>query len=369
MGRRRTAGLVKRGRYWHIDKVILGESVRQSTRTESLEEAERFLQDLIRRKREAKLYGVRPDRSVSEALARYCKERGWNKDDEWHCALLDRWIGHLTLTDVHMGTLQPLIRFRLERDKVKKKTVNESLSKLRAVLNKAAGEWIDENGLTWLHHPPKIALLTVDDKAQPYPLDWDEEKRLFSFFHQDLQEACLYDVNTGLREDVVCQLRWEWERWIPEIGRSVFVVPPHVTGVKNGRPWVVVHNRIAQAVIESRRGKHPEFVFTFSGKTGRSKPRPVKSLYNSNWKRGWAAAGLPTGKEYTKGVHNLRRTFATRLRAVGVPDETRDLLMHHATDRDMSQLYAVATLQELVSAVDRLCEARSIGLTVLRVVG
>lgn len=369
MGRKRTPGLYERDGIWHIDKVILGERVCESTRTSSLEEAERYLNETIRRTREAKIYGARQPWIVGEALARYCDEREWNKDDDWHCRLLDKWIGSLKLTDVHMGVLQPLIRHRLQVDEVKKKTVNETLSKLRAILNRAATEWFDRNGLTWLHHPPVIKLLTVDDKAKPYPLDWEEEKLLFSQFHRDLQEACLYAVNTGVREQVICRLRWSWEQQVPEIGRSVFVVPPDVTGVKNGRPWVIIHNRTAQAIIDAQRGKHPEFVFTQTAWKGDRTRRPWTRLYNRAWRRGWKVSGLPTGKEYVKGVHNLRRTFATRLRAAGVRDETRDLLMHHATDSDMSQLYAVATLKELVSAVDKLCEARSMGLTVLRVVG
>jgi hypothetical protein len=36
----------------------------------------------------------------------------------------------------------------------------------------------------------------------------------------------LFAVNTGLRESNVCGLRWSWEVFISEVGRSVFVIPP-----------------------------------------------------------------------------------------------------------------------------------------------
>jgi len=35
----------------------------------------------------------------------------------------------------------------------------------------------------------------------------------------------LFAVNTGLRESV-CKLQWEWEVTVPEVRRSVFVIPP-----------------------------------------------------------------------------------------------------------------------------------------------
>jgi len=36
----------------------------------------------------------------------------------------------------------------------------------------------------------------------------------------------LFAVNTGLRNSNVCGLQWTWEVAVPEVGRSVFVIPP-----------------------------------------------------------------------------------------------------------------------------------------------
>ncbi|HEX7047002.1 MAG TPA: site-specific integrase [Gammaproteobacteria bacterium] len=362
MGRKRTPGLVKRSGIWHIDKEILGKRVCRSTRTSNLAEAERSLAAVISQRRDAVLHGDRPQRTFSKALARYCRERDWNKTDVYHCDLLDAALGHLDVSEVHMGALQGYIENRLKT--VKKKTVNLSLDVVRAVLKRAAGEWIDENGLTWLHHAPTIKSLYVDDKAKPYPLSWEEERILFPLLPPRYQAPALYVVNTGLRDQVACRLEWKWERQVPEIGRSVFVVPGHVTGVKNGQEWVVVHNRTAQTVIDAQRGKHERFVFPGRGDKGR-----LHRINNKGWREAWKDAGLPTSKEYSKGPHNLRRTFSTRLRAMGVPDETRDYLMHHKREGDMSALYSIPTLRELVAAVDKLCEGQTTGATVLRLVG
>lgn len=43
----------------------------------------------------------------------------------------------------------------------------------------------------------------------------------------------LFVLNTGVRDDVVCSLKWEWEaRGIAEIGgNSIFIIPiEHVKG-------------------------------------------------------------------------------------------------------------------------------------------
>jgi hypothetical protein len=45
---------------------------------------------------------------------------------------------------------------------------------VRRILNLAAGEWIDNGGLSWLQSAPKIKLLPNPLRRQPYPLSWEE---------------------------------------------------------------------------------------------------------------------------------------------------------------------------------------------------
>ena len=44
----------------------------------------------------------------------------------------------------------------------KSRTINMPIEVVRRILNLAAGEWLDENGLTWLQSAPKIRLLPRD---------------------------------------------------------------------------------------------------------------------------------------------------------------------------------------------------------------
>ena len=84
MGRGRTPGLQLRGEIWHIDKRIEGERICKSTGTAELREAERYLARLRETIRQAKIYGVRPERSFEEAAIKFVAEnqhkRSLNRD-------------------------------------------------------------------------------------------------------------------------------------------------------------------------------------------------------------------------------------------------------------------------------------------------
>jgi integrase len=94
------------------------------------------------------------------------------------------------------------------------------------------------------------------NKRLPYPLDWDEQKLLFSELAVHLRTMALFDVNTGLRDQELCGLEWAWEQRVPELDtptmkRSVFLLPGSVT--KNGRPRLAILNDVAQSIVESQR--------------------------------------------------------------------------------------------------------------------
>jgi hypothetical protein len=73
------------------------------------------------------------------------------------------------MRQVHMGSLRSFIAKR-RPDGVKSRTINNALAVTRRILNLAASEWRDEQGLTWLEYAPKIKLLKVKDGRPPYPL-------------------------------------------------------------------------------------------------------------------------------------------------------------------------------------------------------
>jgi integrase len=212
---------------------------------------------------------------------------------------------------------------------------------VRHILNLAAGEWMDEHGMTWLAHAPKIKLLKQDDARQPYPLSWAEQERLFAELPAYLRQMALFKVNTGCRDQEVCNLRWEWEEPVPQMGTSVFIIPGH--RVKNRQDRLVVLNQIAQGVIEEQRGKHPEFVFL------NSEGRPVRLMCREAWRSARKRAGLPEVR-----VHDLKHTFGRRLRAAGVSFEDRQDLLGHKSGR-ITTHYSRPELESLIAAANAVC--------------
>jgi integrase len=200
---------------------------------------------------------------------------------------------------------------------------------------------------------PKIKLLPDTEKRQPYPLNWDEQARLFKELPSHLAAMALFAVNTGCRDGEVCALRWDWEVQVPELGTSVFIVPGKF--VKNADDRLVVLNRIARSVAEAQRDLHPTHVFVYRGK-------PVTHMLNSGWVRAREAAGLPQVR-----VHDLKHTFGRRLRAAGVSFEDRQDLLGHRSGR-ITTHYSAAELSKLIEAADRVCAAgeRRPELVVLR---
>lgn len=311
MGQKRAAGLRNRNGIWHIDKQIYGQTIRESTGTGNLKEAELILSNRIDEIRQVKLFGVRAKRSFREAAAFYLETHmhlAGISDNAYHLRTLDPFIGELPIEKIHMGTLQGFVEAR-RKSGVKNKTINLALSVVRRILNLAARLWRDENGLTWLEAPPLLQMFPTHDARKPYPISWEEQTRLFQALPAHLARMCLFKVNTGCREQEVCQLRWDWEIPVQELNTSVFLIPDYL--VKNREERLVVLNKVTLSVINEARGQNPDFVFTYKGK-------PITSINNSAWKRCRESVGLKQVR-----VHDLKHTFGRRLRAAGVPLETR----------------------------------------------
>ncbi len=295
MGRKRSPGLRNRNGIWHIDKQILGQSICQSTGTSKLEEAELILARKIEQIRQATVFGVRPKRIFRDAATKYLEEN-------LHLATigeaarvlkqLDPFIGELPIERVHLGTLAKFIAAR-KKQGVCSKTINLALSVVRRILNLAARLWRHENGLTWLETPPLIQMLPEMDARKPYPLSWDEQRRLLKALPDHLARMTLFKINVGCREQEVCQLRWDWEIEVPELGTSVFLIP--AARVKNREDRLVILNRVAKSIIEEVRGQHPDYVFAYRDK-------PVGNIRNNAWKRASLEAVLEAVKADSKCV-------------------------------------------------------------------
>jgi integrase len=210
------------------------------------------------------------------------------------------------------------------------------------------------------HTHALLGAIAVGHQAAPGPLSIEEERLLFSELAPHLARMALFKVNTGLREQEVVNLRWSWEIRVPELeDTSVFVIPREY--VKNGLDRYVILNRIAKSVIESCRGHHPDFVFTFD-------KQPIAGINNNGWK----AARRRAAKRYPKHfggrpcppgfekirVHDLKHTYGHRLRAAGVGFEDRKILLGHKSDH-VTTHYSAPEIGALIQASEKVCDLGS----------
>jgi len=251
---------------------------------------------------------------------------------------------------VHDATLAPFIASRIAAG-ASATTINRSLEVVRAILNRAARSYRDADGTPWLTGVPPLITMLPESRRAPYPITWAEQDRLFSRLPAHLQRMALFAVNTGLRDNNVCGLEWPWEVPLPELGRSVFVIPAE--SFKTKCDHVVILNDAAWSIVQAQRGLDPIWVFPFRG-------HRIDSMNNTGWQCARKAVGLEQMR-----VHDLRHTFACRLRAAGVTAEDRCALLGHAV-HSMSGHYASADVGRLVQLANLILN-RQETRTVLRV--
>lgn len=352
---KKTPGLIKRGAVWAIDKVINGKRIVETTGTSDLAEAERFLAHRISEYRRQHIYGERPSVTVRQAAAKYLSEYCPTASLRRAGQALEHfmpWIGDTDITLVHDGLLNGY-RAKRREDGAAAGTMNQELSQLTRVHKLASRVWRHDNGRPFLDTAPLFTREAGDLVYKPYPLSWDEQRRMFSQLSAHLAEMALFAVNTGTRQEEFCALEWSWKVNVPEIGSYVFVLPSSVTKTRTER--VLVLNSVARRIVDARAGKHPEFVFTTAAGDER-----IGRINNGGWTLARERAGLPTLR-----VHDLRHTFGHRLRSAGVDVEDRADLLGHAAGR-MTTHYSAPDIARLLASAERVVEERP--STVLRAV-
>jgi integrase len=343
MRKRKIPGLFKIGEIWHIDKVVNGRRINKSTGTSDFVEAQQLMAMLIDQARRADVFGERPKIRLSKAIERYSEENqhlSSIKDNEAHLKLIQEVIGDLYIDQIFDDTVSAFIKKR-HKDGKKSKTVNIALGVLRRLLKLASGKWRHSNGLTWLETMPIIENVKWQDARKPFTLSYDDQAKLFNYLPAHLQSMVLFKVNTGCREQEVCQLRWEWECELLGSDEIVFILPEWVTKTKVER--VVVINQDARKAIESVRGIHEDFVFSYRGHS-------LTTINNSGWKTARRKADLPLLR-----VHDLKHTYGRRLRAADVRFEDRQDLLGHKNG-NITTHYSEAELRNLIVASNKICQ-------------
>ena len=362
-----------------VDKRVYGQRIYRRLGPISYDEAKRYLDEQVANIRKQVLFGESAVRTFRQAAVRYLEDSKANAsidDDALVIRRLDQWIGAKPIIQIHDETLKPYKRHRVSTDRVSQTTLKRDLEVVRKIINRCTHTYIDEyTGKPWLERAPKITMPSKKELNQrkPEPLSWEDQRTFFPKLPRWLARMALFALNTGCRDQEVCHLQWEWEQPIHELNTTVFVVPRDFggrrrnSGVKNREPRLVVLNAIARSVVEECRSEQqharqkaiaegsPAPVFNYVFTTPKYKTKPAE-MNTNKWKEVRQECGLRLR------VHDLKHTFGRRLRAAGVPYETRQVLLGHTTG-DVTIHYSPAEIQELIDAVEKLTASP---VTVLR---
>jgi integrase len=396
MAKTRTSGIIlNKDGSRDIDKKYKGERIFVRLGKASQEEAEQRLKQEIAQRDATKQRGRDHQPVFADGAARYLIESKAKRSADllaWHVSLLLPFIGTLQLDHIHDVTLEPFKEAR-RIDGVSPTTINRTLEVVRTILNRAARAWRDDDGMPWLRIAPPLLTMEKENPDPPYPLSWEEQDILFKELPVHLQIMALFDVNTGLRDENVVGLRWKWEIPVPEVGRSVFLIPDddyktdvcHVE-ILNDAAWSIIERqradrdlRLAKAGITDYKpdpDKDTEFDFVFPYDGHR-----VGTMNNSAWQKArirasmkiYEAAGNTIPEELLKDgqrgtiitddlkkfmstampglanvrIHDLRHTYSSRLRLAGVSQEDRNALMGHKS-ASIPEHYASADIGRLI---------------------
>ena len=295
-------------------------------------------------------------RTFEEAASRYLREfDGKDQQRQAYCIeSLVPYIGHLRLIEVDGETLEAFIEDRKAGKGAFKKpamvgTINKELTVVTTVLNRACRDW------RWIPSVPRIRHIKGAQRVA-YPLTWAEQAKLFAALPDNWSMGCaLFAVNTGVRKAELFGLKWTDMVRIPELDSYVFILED----TKNGHSRAVICNSIAQRAVSYQHAhqmKHLRSKYVFPSQRAQTAGNMVRAC-NGVWRRAWKDAGLPGDTLIRKGIHNLRHTYAQRLRAAGVPSEDRDALLGH-NNASLSQHYALPDIERLQKMSERVTERR-----------
>lgn len=365
---RKTAGikLVKRkgNPNWYVEGTLFKRRVRRSTSTASTEEATLILNDIVSQLKRKHVYGEEDSVvDFNTVAAKYLHEstKVSIKEDARYIEQMAPYIGEQPMNKIYRGydgqnDPTPLEQFILDRakNKVSARTINYALVVLNIIGNRAVKRWRGSGGkplIPFWNSVPSIdseeaKALGLRPKRVVGPISWEEQTVLFNELPELNRDMCLFKVNTGCREQEVCQLHWSWlvQR---DDGIWYFEIPEGF--VKNRMRRVVVLNDIARSVIQKRMGDHPKYVFVYKDHSLR---RMNGTAFRKARRR--ATKKLPNLKNV--GVHNLKHTYGARLRVAGVPEEDRNFLTGHKGRMSMTTYYSVPELTKMLEYSNRVCK-------------
>ena len=264
-------------------------------------------------------------------------KKSW-KDDEERAKPVKAFFKGKRLRDVNPMLIEQFKQLRLNTRTGNRRTrasatVNRELQVISKVFSMAY-----DNGLVETNPMRRVRKLREAPARERYLTD-DEEKRLFEALvggRAYVQPIVIVALQTGMRQGEILGLKWEH---LDFDQKTIYVAH-----TKTGRPRKVPMSTPVEVELRSLKQDAPRDAYVFG--YPRTGMKAVKLRHA--WERACAKAEI-----FGIRFHDLRHTFATRLRAKGVHEMDIMSLLGHTT-LQMTTRYTHAMPQSLRTAVDAL---------------
>ena len=379
--RERGLHLIKRpgSKIWYVQGTLFSERVRESTQTESREEAEIIKAKLVECIKKYHLYGERPKVEFNTCAAKYIRSASIKSldRDECHIKQLSPYIGTLDMTDIFRGqdpdTDQPTALEQYVSDRIEsgvtRTTINYALKTFNKIGRLATEEWRGKGGKPFIESFTRAYLIKEKEEAglvedyglkptkDPRPLFPHEQIVLFNELPEHLKPAFEFGINTGCRDQEICNLRWDW---LKKIDDTLWYFELPKSSTKNNQVRPVVLNSVTKSIVKSLVGNNAEYVFSYEG-------RKLGRLNKSAYRKARDRAGKLMPDILKTNVHSLRHSFGERLTESDVPWDWKQALLGHnpkeVTWRYSHYYKGMANMLKLLELVERLVKYSSLDET------
>jgi integrase len=339
---------------WFIEFKLRGHHVRQSVpeariKAQAIQAENTIRQAIFDRKYSSASTTTRFSDFVDRAFIPWARENKRSfRDDEQRAVRLKQFFGTRFIRDITPILIE---KFKSEMKKAKNKwdepfaysTINRYLQVLSRIFSLAQENYlIDSNPMS------RVKRLKEPESRSRYLTQYgsDEEDRLINalaVFGEYPVALVSFDLETGMRLGELLTARWED---VNTLSSEI-----EVKHTKNGKPRTIpLTNRALRILTSLRQDARGQDLIFDPDRMGRRRRQTMVVF-----EKAVTAAGL--GDFH---FHDLRRTFATRLRAAGVHEyDIADLLGHSTAPTDtrssyITRIYARAVPQRLRDAVDQL---------------
>ncbi|MDX1838197.1 tyrosine-type recombinase/integrase [Legionella taurinensis] len=280
--------LYRRNEVWWISITHDGQRIQRSTGTANKLAAQEYHD-----KFKAELWSLAKLQSKAvyswrDAVLRWLKENGHKRsinDDKTHLRWLDGYLKNYQLHEINRDLLESIADKKQETG-VTATTVNRMLEVIRAILRKAQMEW------EWLDKIPAIRMRHVENKRIRW-ITVSQAARLLKELPSHLRDMAAFSLATGLRAANVKGLQWQ------EVDMQKRHAWVHPDEAKTKKAIPVPLNDNAIAVLKSRIGSHPKYVFTYND-------QPIQQCNTKAWRNALKRAGIENFR-----WHDLRHTWAS----------------------------------------------------------